>query len=564
MANAPKGTVRLIGDCLEVTFEHDIHVTHAFRGLGARRVALGVWRVPISRLDGLTRQLGGFDFDWEGPAGDAHAKQKLIEAKWRQDDDLGLRAKAGEPIFGNWIAPVDLMSHQRSAVEFLAARQGALLCDEQGLGKTLTCLVAFWLVREQGHASRLLVVCPNSLKHTWKNEVGRFFPSWTISIASGYKSTRQRAYDAEADIYIVNYESARSDQADLRLLMRRTPTVLACDESHHAKNGASRTARSLIFVRTAAERVWVMSGTPVPNRLDDAYSQVFLADGGRTLGTSDDFARRYGKGVDQQRAVTELKRALGPILMRRTKEEVLDLPPRVFEERYVELRGEQRALYDSFRTDVVKYIEGMSPTDFEAARTSVLVRLLRLSQIAANPRLVAPDFKGTSAKEAELDLVLEDLVGANGRKVVLWSYHVRSIEEFLGRYARFKPVAVYGKVGIDERAKAVDHFQNDPDTMLFVGNPQAAGVGLTLTAAHFAVYESLSWRYDLYAQSLDRIHRIGQSNSVTCISILAADTIDEAVLRRLHAKRDVAAKVLGDAKQPPPLNRQEILEMLSS
>jgi SNF2 family DNA or RNA helicase len=301
----------------------------------------------------------------------------------------------------------------------------------------------------------------------------------------------------------------------------------------------------------------------VPNALQDAYSQVFLADGGRLFGSSDSFTRRYGKAADQQRAATELKQALQPILFRRTKDEVLDLPPKVFEDRYVELVGEQRRIYDAIRRSLRDEVKGMSARDFEAARANMLTRLLRLSQAASNPRLIDPNFKAEPAKQKEIDLLLEDLVEANGRKVILWSYYVRTIEELLVRYERYKPVAVYGGVSIDDRSAAVARFQDDPDSMVFIGNPQAAGVGLTLTSAHFAVYETLTWRYDLYAQSLDRIHRIGQSQSVTYFHLLAAGTIDEDVLDRLNDKRDAAARALGDAERLPRLARDDVLGILS-
>jgi SNF2 family DNA or RNA helicase len=563
VGEAARGTVTLWGEWLEVSFAHDIRITHALRGLGARRMGMGLWHVPASQLPELARRIEDFGFAWEGEAGVEHVRQLDSERTWRLEDDRGLQAKAGRPVFGDWNPPVSLLPHQRPAVEFLAAKSGALLCDEQGLGKTLTCLTAFWLVRELGTADHLLVVCPNSLKHAWQKEIEKFFPTWKVSIASGQKRVRLRAYDARADVHIVNYEAARTDYAELRLLLRRSATVLACDESHHAKNAGSRTTRALAFMRSAAAKVWVMSGTPVPNALKDAYSQVFLADGGRIFGTFEAFDRRYTKATDQQRAAADLSRALEPVLLRRTKDEVLDLPPKVFEERYVELAGEQRRLYEAIRKNLFDKIAGMSAQEFESARSNVLTKLLRLSQAASNPRLIVPDFTGVPVKQREIDILLADLIEANGRKVVLWSYYVKTIEELLARYARYQPVAIYGAVDIAERSAAVERFQHDPAAALFIGNPQAAGVGLTLTAAHFAIYETLTWRYDLYAQSLDRIHRIGQSQSVTYFNILADGTIDEDVLERLNVKRDTAAEVLGDLDRVPLLARDEVLAILS-
>jgi SNF2 family DNA or RNA helicase len=204
----------------------------------------------------------------------------------------------------------------------------------------------------------------------------------------------------------------------------------------------------------------------------------------------------------------------------------------------------------------------MTQKEFEAASGTVLVRLLRLSQVASNPRLVAPDFVGDTAKTEEIDRLLEELIDANGRKVVLWSYYVRTIEEYLRRYARYEPVAIYGRVPIDGRRESVRRFQEDPKSMLFIGNPQAAGTGLTLTAAHYAIYETLNWRYDLYAQSIDRTHRIGQVRNVTYFIVLAEDTIDIQIAENLERKRELAADVLGDRERLPRFSKDEILRFL--
>jgi SNF2 family DNA or RNA helicase len=385
----------------------------------------------------------------------------------------------------------------------------------------------------------------------------------TVSIARGYKSRRRRSYEERADIYLVNYEAARSDFTDLRLLLRRTPTILVCDESHTAKNTTSRTAHALRFLRSAAARVWMMSGTPVTNKVEDCFAQVSIADGGRVLGTKEQFWKRYVRRADRESAIADLKQVLKPILLRRTKDEVLDLPDKVFEARYVELHGEQRRMYDAIRRRLYEEIAAMPEAEFERALPNVLTRLLRLSQIASNPRLVFPDFSGEPAKMKEIDQLLEDLIAGNGRKVVLWSYYVGNIEEFLDRYKQYTPVAIYGSVGLDERREAVRRFQEDPNTMLFVGNPQAAGTGLTLTAAYDVIYETLNWRYDLFAQSVDRTHRIGQSRSVTYFKLLADDTIDVAISENLARKADMVANLLGDTDRLTRFGKGDILAMLS-
>lgn len=546
---------------LEVTFGHSLHISHALRRVEGRRIEAGHWRVPAANGTQLARHIGAFGLRWEGAAAAIQDQERLEAERWRAENSMALALKTGhqQP---TWQPPIELLPHQQLGAAFLAARSGALLCDEQGLGKTVTCLVAFWLVRQSETALRLLVICPNSLKHVWEKEVDQFFPGWTVTVASGARRQRLRAYQASADIYVTNYEAVRSDRAELRWLMRTVPSVLVCDEAHALKNAATQTTRALQFIRPAAARAWLLTGTPVPNKVDDIYTQVSLADGGRALGSPAAFSARYRDAADDPAVLTDLHETLEPIVLRRTKDEVLDLPERIFEQRHVELRGAQRRMYEDMRDGIRRSVEAMSEEEFSTNQPTVLVRLLRLAQIASNPRLVDPTFAGLPAKVAEIDDLLAQLIDGNGRKVVLWSYYVQTIEELLDRYQRYQPVAIYGGIEVNGRAQAVQRFQEDDEVQLFIGNPQAAGAGITLTAATYAIYETLSWRYDLYAQSLDRIHRIGQHQSVTYFELLAAGSIDVQMRKRLGEKKAFASELLGDAQPMPELTRDEVVDIL--
>ena len=553
--------LEVAGSWIRVLFPHDIRIVQAVRKSEGRRMAIGNWKVPIEQGAELARRLAPLGLDWEGEAAELIEREKLAASGWVAEQAAAQRIKLGaEPLSAE--PPVDLMPHQRLGAHFLAAHTGALLADEQGLGKTLTCLAAFWLVRQAEPGTQLLIVCPNSLKRTWRNEIERFFGGWSISVASGSRSSRRKATSTRADVYVVNYEAVRSDRADLRLLLRRRSTVVVCDEAHAVKNLQAQTTQSLGFLRSAATRMWLMTGTPVPNKIEDVYAQITLADEGRTLGTINDFRSRYGQAAEQTAQMEDLQSALEPLILRRTKDEVLHLPERVFEQRWVELTGRQRRLYEDVRSGLRADVEALTEERFEAHRQNILVRLLRLAELASNPRLVYPDFEGPIAKQLEIDDLLTQLIAENGRKVVLWSYYVETIEDMLRRYEAYQPVAIYGKVDLERRAQAVKRFQDDPSTMLFVGNPHAAATGLTLTAASFAIYETISWRFDLYAQSLDRIHRIGQRSNVTYFEVLAADTIDELMRQRLDEKRSVASTLLGDPQALPALTRDEVLAML--
>jgi SNF2 family DNA or RNA helicase len=156
-------------------------------------------------------------------------------------------------------------------------------------------------------------------------------------------------------------------------------------------------------------------------------------------------------------------------------------------------------------------------------------------------------------------------VGEQSRKVIIWSNYVLSIEALLDRYKEHGAVALYGGTPSGERQDVATRFQTDPDVRVLVGNPAAAGTGFTLTAAAFAIYETLSWRYDFYAQSQDRNHRIGQSLPVTYLRLIAVDTIEEVIAAALERKSGMAKGLLGDDQLLPTissLSRDQMCHLL--
>ena len=233
----------------------------------------------------------------------------------------------------------------------------------------------------------------------------------------------------------------------------------------------------------------------------------------------------------------------------------------------MELPAWQRALYDEVRDQMVAELRTMTGEEYRVFASTALVRLTRLAQIASNPALVMPTETRIPGKWAELDHVLRDILAEPGRKVILWSSYVHTIEALAKRYAENGPVMLYGGVEATARQAIGAQFQTDPSTRLLVANPAAAGTGFTFTAAAYTIYETLSWRYDFYAQSQDRNHRIGQDKSVTYIRLIAVDTIEEAIVVALERKANMASELLGDSDGAPnvaDLSREQMCDLLST
>ncbi|MER9695097.1 DEAD/DEAH box helicase [Mesorhizobium sp. M0179] len=453
----------------------------------------------------------------------------------------------------------ELMRHQIEGVAFLMEERAGLLAFEQGLGKTLVVIDAFRRLFLSGKVERLLVVCPNSLKRNWVAEVKKFAPALAVEIAEGNPSARRRTFAwSKAEVIVTSYETARVEVTAILAFLSIHRTVLVLDESHSAKNWRSLTSVAMRHFAPRSEYRWLLSGTPITNTPADLFTQIdILMPGVRPLGSLDAFLERIE--LDPKAAFA--KPLLDRIVMRRTKEECLDLPEKSFTDVAVELPAWQRRLYDEMRKKMVASIQGMSGQEYRAFASTALAQLTRLSQLASNPGLIFPEISGTPAKFEILDSLVGDIVSVSGRKVIIWSNYVRNIESLLDRFATYGAVAIYGGVEAAGRQEVAARFQADPAVRVLIANAAAAGSGFTLTSACFAIYESMSWRYDHYAQSQDRNHRIGQNLPVSYFRLIAEDTIDEAIATALGRKAGMARHLLGDGDGVPALSQLSVAEM---
>jgi SNF2 family DNA or RNA helicase len=189
---------------------------------------------------------------------------------------------------------------------------------------------------------------------------------------------------------------------------------------------------------------------------------------------------------------------------------------------------------------------------------------MALFEICSHPAQVIASYSAVPGKLAALDQLIEELVGRKKEKVVIWSFFRYSLDQIMQRYARYNPVRIDGTIAATKaRAEAISKFQEDDATMLFIGNPAAAGAGITLTRARFAIYESFSIQVAHYLQSLDRIHRRGQERDVTYYLLLCQNSIEEDEYERL-VQKELAARDLFRDDDPRPVTRDVFLGELMS
>jgi len=454
----------------------------------------------------------------------------------------------------------DLDDHQVTAVALAAHPDVRGLCifDEQGLGKTVEALFAFDRLRGQGLVGRALVFAPKNMVLEWVNDLERFFGGrYRAAAVVGDEAEKRAVLDNGADLFVTNFETATQLEIRLRHLLQgeRGRGLLIVDESFFVKNAEAQRAQALRALRRHAGRCLVLCGTPAPNSALDLVEQFNIADDGEAFGSVS-----VPTDPAEARDVISTTIKTRGVYIRRLKGTVLpNLPERTFSQVLLPLPPAQRRLYDSVLAGLLEDIRAIDDAGFKRNLASFMARRAALLQICSNPASVDPAFGEVPAKFAALDGILDDLIGQRHEKVVLWSFFTASIDALCARYPQYNPVRIDGSVSaVADRREAVRRFQEDGETMLFVGNPAAAGAGLTLHRARYAVYESMSNQAAHYLQSLDRIHRRGQARPVEYVILLCDETLEPAEYQRLLRKESEAQHLLGDEVRAP-LTRQGML-----
>ncbi len=478
-----------------------------------------------------------------------------------------------------------LFPHQRVAVQWLSQVPHAFLGDDMGLGKTLSVLSYFSALRRSSGFQLLLVVCPNSLTRNWLREAKMWFPELRATVLAGDKSSKAWALRLltsgaiDYEVLVVNYEAVRLDYVipELEKLAEQRTTLLCLDESQRVKNPQAKTFKALVDLAPRCSRRVLLSGTPTPKDVSDLWAQMRILDGGERFGKSfykwlnsvADLGTEYSDFAVKKfhdEAVSESILRVHEIMLRRRKERVVNLPEKTFTIREIELSGSQRERYDEIREGLILRMRALSGEQFVREITNILEEYLRAVQVASNPRLIDPQWKGEPAKFLELDAIVDEVVREQGQKLVVWTNYLGNIRELAERYKDLGAAQFSGEVSASDRESTVRAFQEYEAPRILVAVPAAGGVGITLTAAQTAVYIDKTWNAEHWMQSVDRIHRIGQRGTVNIVSLLGCK-VDEIIHWNLRRKERTQAEVLGDEKRSGSgdiglPSRAELLEAL--
>lgn len=440
--------------------------------------------------------------------------------------------------------------------------KGFGLLFEMGCGKTLTAIAIAGAGYQMGKVERLLIVAPTSVVAVWPKELQEYAKfKYTCKTLLGEKKQRLKQIDdlikfpfKALKVAVINYESTWRPEI-LEKLKEFDADMVIADESQRIKTYDAAQSKAMHELGDQARYKLILSGTPVQTAAIDIWSQYRFLDKSVFGDNFFKFRGRYAimggygnKKIVGYKDLEGLIKKEHSIAFRVTKDEALDLPEQTFETRKIQFSQKEKNLYERIKKDSYAELDGGG----HITATTVLTRLLRLQQLAGGFLVQDDAQKPQLVSRAKLDAladIIEDYVIGSGKKLVIFARfiaEVKAIMELAGKVLpkELKQVASYGDIKKEDRGGIVKQFQEDPNTVLFIGQIDTAGTGITLTAADTCVYYSKNFNYATYSQSLSRIHRIGQRNCCTYIDLEIEGTIDELISKALSRKEDMAKTVV--------------------
>ena len=423
------------------------------------------------------------------------------------------------------------LSHQKEAIEKLAGSKRFILADDMGLGKTTSTIIA---ALETG-AKKILIICPASLKINWQREIQNYSDK-SVYICEGKK------FSTDEEFTIINYDILKNfydiKDKDNSLISTSNFDLVILDEAHMISNPqAQRTKIINTFVKKI-ERVWLLTGTPMTSRPINYYNILNIIESPVAANWMA-YAIRYCQGyqfnagkrkvwnVQGASNLDELRERTSKQILRRLKEDVLDLPDKIITPIYLRLKSKE---YEDLMGEYFNWYENKSEES-----SSLTVQFSKLMKV----RKVIADEKINNTIE-----IAENII-EQGKKVIIFTNFTETLQLLHNHFGK-SSVYLDGSCSKVQRQFAVDQFQENDKINVFIGNLKAAGVGLTLTSAEVVIMNDLSFVPAEHAQAEDRAYRYGQKNNVLVYYPLFENTIEGAIYDILNRKKKIINTVMGD------------------
>ena len=436
------------------------------------------------------------------------------------------------------------LEHQKEAVEKLAGSRRFILADDMGLGKTTATIIA---ALETG-SKKILIICPASLKINWQREIENYSDR-PVYIAEGKK------FSTESDFVIVNYDILKNfhdtdpKKKNGSILNQSNFDLVILDEAHMISNPQSQRTKIINHFVKDIKRVWLLTGTPMTSRPMNYYNLLNIIESPVAQNWMA-YAIRYCQGyqfmagrrkvwnVTGASNLEELRDRTSKQILRRLKEDVLDLPDKIISPVYLRLKSKE---YEELMGEYYDWFDNKK--DESSSLTVQFSKLMKVRKVIAN-------------EKTKQTIEFAENIIEQGKKVIIFTNFTDTLQTI---YQHFGKQAVYldGSCSKPHRQNAVDEFQENDKIKVFVGNLKAAGVGLTLTAAEVVIMNDLSFVPAEHAQAEDRAYRYGQKSNVLVYYPLYENTIEGAVYDILNRKKEIIRTVMGDQQ---PENVGDVVE----
>lgn len=439
------------------------------------------------------------------------------------------------------------LEHQKEAIQKLVENKKFILADDMGLGKTTSTIIASL----ESKAKKVLIICPATLKINWKREIENYSDK-SIFISEG------KSFSTEHDFVIINYDIIKNfydtKKKDESQIILANFDLVVVDEAHYIKNPTAQRTKLINDIAKRVDRLWLLTGTPMTSRPMDYFNLLNLIESPVAKNWMA-YAIRYCSGyqfnvggrkiwnVTGASNLEELRDRTTGLVLRRLKENVLDLPEKIITPVYLRLKSK------AYEEVMGEYYDWYDKNPDESK--SLTVQFTKMTKV----RQIIADEKINQTIEIAENIIEQD------KKVIIFCNFTDSLNKIFEHFGK-TAVKVDGSMSKFERQNSVDSFQENDKVKVFVGNIKAAGVGLTLTAGEAVIMNDLSFLPSDHAQAEDRAYRYGQKNNVLVFYPIFENTIEGIIYDILNNKKQVIATVMGD-NQNPTDSAEEILKRIN-
>lgn len=524
-------------DAYRLSFKYDTTTVSKVKELAQRRYLPEdrVWEIPSYELPNLVEKIGLNNIIAEDALIGAFKTQEIEDKR----EATAIRLDGIKPVIDFDFTTTPL-PHQIEAFNYGMERDMLLIGDEQGLGKTKES-IDICVARKRDIVKCLIVCGVNSVKYNWEKEISIHSKERAVMIDGKTMEARVSQllswYTGAEYFGIINIESLRNEKIQDALykgIKEGFIGAVIVDEIHKAKNGSSQQGKALRTLKTPI-RIG-LSGTPM-NKAEDLWNILtWLGIEKRSFYS---FKNTYcimggygGYKVVGHKNLESLNAELNRVMLRRKKDEVLDLPPKVYSTEYVELTKRQQAIYKSIRDGILADLENILKSVHPLSCT------LRLRQLTGGL------FTEDNPKLERIKDMLEEEIIPNGNKAIIFSQWEQITELYKEALKEYNPIYITGKVAPEDRQKEVERFQNDNNCKIAIGTIGAMGTGLTLNKASYVFFVDKLWNSGDNVQAEDRAHRIGTAGTVNIISIVAKGSVDEGVEEYLIENKDLFERIV--------------------